>query len=83
MSESFVTPRTLARQLPLSMRFPKQKYCRSLPFPSPGYLPDPGIEPLSPVLAFRFYTTEPPGKSMARRVEMPKALQCKGQLQPI
>ena len=33
-----------------------------LPFPSPGYLPDPGIEPVSPALAGGFFTTEPPGK---------------------
>ena len=83
MSESFVMPCTLARQPPLSMRFLRQKYSSSLPFPSPGYLPDPGIEPLSPVLAVGFYITEPPGKSMARRVGMPKVLQCRGQLQPI
>ena len=33
-----------------------------MPFPSPGYLPDPGIEPESPALAGGFLTTEPPGK---------------------
>ena len=33
-----------------------------LPFPSPGDLPDPGIEPVSPALAGGFFTTEPPGK---------------------
>ena len=33
-----------------------------MPFPSPGHLPDPGIEPTSPALAGRFLTTEPPGK---------------------
>ena len=33
-----------------------------LPFPSPGDLPDPGIKPVSPALAGRFFTTEPPGK---------------------
>ena len=33
-----------------------------LPSPSPGHLPDPGIEPMSPVLAGGFFTTEPPGK---------------------
>ena len=33
-----------------------------MPFPSPGDLPDPGIEPPSPALADRFFTTEPSGK---------------------
>ena len=37
-------------QPPLSMRFSKQEYQSGLPFPSPGYLPDPGIEPGSPAL---------------------------------
>ena len=41
---------------------PRQEYWSGLPFPPPGYLPDPGIEPESPVLAGRFFTTEPPGK---------------------
>ena len=35
--------------------------------PSPGDLPDPGIEPMSPALVGRFFTTEPPGKSLGRR----------------
>ena len=56
---SFATPRTAARQAPLSMEFPRQKYWGGLPFPSPGDLPHPGIEPLSPALADGFSTTEP------------------------
>ena len=32
------------------MRFPRQEYCNGLPFSSPGALPDPGIEPMSPAL---------------------------------
>ena len=40
----FVTPWTVARQAPLSMRFPRQEYWSGLPFPPPGGLPDPGIE---------------------------------------
>ena len=51
-----------ACQAPLSMGFPKQEYWGRLPFPSPWYHPDPGIEPESPALAGRFSTTEPPGK---------------------
>ena len=62
MSDSFVTPWTIARQSPLSMGFPRQEYWSGLPFLSPGDLPDPETEPRSPVLAGRFFTTEPPGK---------------------
>ena len=51
MSDSFVTPWTVTRQAPLSMGFPRQKYWSGLPFPSPGDLPNPGIEPVSPALA--------------------------------
>ena len=42
------------------MGFPRQEYWRGLPFPSPGDLPDPGIEPVFPALASGFFTTEPP-----------------------
>ena len=47
----FATPWTVAYQAPLSMGFSSQEYWNGLPFPSPGYLSDPGIEPMS--LAFR------------------------------
>ena len=43
----------------------QQEYWSGLPFPSPGDLPDPGIEPMSPVLAGGFFTTEPPRKPRA------------------
>ena len=46
---TFVTPGTVAHQAPLSMGFSRQENWRGLPFPSPGYLPDPGIEPSSRV----------------------------------
>ena len=46
----FATPRTVAYQAPLSMGFSRQEYWSGLPFPSPGDLPDPGIEPGSPAL---------------------------------
>ena len=62
LSNSFVTPWIVAHQSPLPMEFLKQEYWRGLPFPSPGDFPDPGIEPVSPALAGRFFTTEPPGK---------------------
>ena len=57
-------PWTVARQAPLSMGFPRQEYWSGLPFPSPGDLPDPGMEPRSPTLAGEFFTTEPPGKRL-------------------
>ena len=41
----FVTPWTVAHQIPLSVGFPRQKYWSGLPFPSPGDLSDPGIKP--------------------------------------
>ena len=44
------TPWTIARQAPLSMEFSRQEYWSGLPFPSPGDLLDPGIEPRSPAL---------------------------------
>ena len=46
----FATPWTVAYQVPLSMGFSRQEYRSGLPFPSLGDLPDPGIEPRSPVL---------------------------------
>ena len=49
MSDSFVTPWTVAHQAPLSMGFSRQEYWSGWPFPSPGDLPDPGIVPMSPV----------------------------------
>jgi len=49
------------------MGFPRQEYWSGLPFPSPGDLPDPGIEPMSPALVGRFFTTEPLGKPLGRR----------------
>ena len=46
----FAIPWTVAYQAPLSMGFSRQEYWSGLPFPSPGDLPDPGIEPWSPAL---------------------------------
>ena len=62
MSDSSMIPWTVVRQAPLSMGFSRQEYGSGLPFPSPGDLPDPGIEPTSPALAGGSFTTEPPGK---------------------
>ena len=55
---------TVAYQASLSMGFSRQEYWSGLPFPSLGDLPDPGIEPESPALAGRSFTTEPPGKPL-------------------
>ena len=60
--DSPVAPWTVVHQAPLSYGFPRQEYWSWSPFPSPGDLPNPEIEPMSPALAGRFFTTEPPGK---------------------
>ena len=46
----FQTPWTVAHQAPLFMGFSRQEYWSGLPFPSPGDLPNPGVEPGSPAL---------------------------------
>ena len=51
-----VTRWTVALQAPLSMGFSRQEYWSGLPFPSPGNLPDPRIEPGSPALQADFFT---------------------------
>ena len=53
---------TIACQAPLSMGFSRQEYWRGLPFPSPGGLPHPGIEPGSPALQTDSLAFETPGK---------------------
>ena len=45
------------------MGFFRQEYWSGLPFPSPGDLPDPGIEPMSPALQADALTSEPPGQT--------------------
>ena len=62
MSDSVEIPWTAALQAPLSMGFSRQEYWSGLPYPTPGDLPHPGIEPSSPALAGKFFTTGPPGK---------------------
>jgi len=57
----FATPWTVAYQAPQSMEFSRQEYWSGLPFPSPGYLPDPGIKPGSPTLQADALPSEPPG----------------------
>ena len=58
---------TVARQAPLSMEIPRQECWSGWPFPSPGNLPDPGIESgsrVSPALQAESFTTEPLGKAL-------------------
>ena len=59
---TLVTPWTIAWQTLLSMGFSRQEYWRGLSFPSPGDLPDPGIEPRSSALQVDSLLSEPPGK---------------------
>ena len=56
----FVAPWTAAHQAPPSMGFSRQEYWSGLPFPSPGDLPDPGIEPQSPASQADALPSEPP-----------------------
>ena len=68
----FETPWTVAHQVLLPMEFSRQEYWSGLPFPTPGDLPNPGIEPtshVSPALAGGFFTTVPPER--CRRAGVP------------
>ena len=70
----FATPWTVAYHAPPSMGFSRQEYWSGLPFPSPGDLPDPGIEPESPALGADALPSAPPGEpkkeKMYRRKNM-------------
>ena len=57
---------TVAHQAPQSMEFSRQEYWSGLPFPSPGDLPNPGIEPGSPALQADALPSEPPGKPIVQ-----------------
>ena len=71
----FATPRTnVGHQAPPSMGFSGQEYWSGLPFPSPGDLPDPGIEPRPPALQADALTSEPPGKWGWRAPQMHQAI---------
>ena len=59
---TFASPWAVAHQAPPSVEFPRQEYWNGLSFPSPGDLPDPGIEPGSPALQVDTLPSEPPGK---------------------
>ena len=58
----FATLWTVARRAPLSLEFFRQEYWSRLLFPSPGDLPDPGIEPMSPMLQADSLPPKPPVK---------------------
>ena len=60
------------------MEFTRQEYWSGLPFPSPGYLPDPGIEPGSPALEADALTPEPPGKPREEAQVMSNSLRPHG-----
>ena len=75
----FAIPWTVAGRAPLSMEFSRQEYWSGLPFPSPGGVPDLGLEPVSLMflaLAGKFFTTEPPGKPEQRSGMLLNILQC-------
>ena len=63
MSDS-LTPWTVAYQAPQSMELSRQEYCSGLPFPSPGDLPEPEIEPGSPALNSDALPSELPEKAV-------------------
>ena len=63
-AQLFAIPWIVSHQAPLLIEFFRQESWSGLPFPPPGDLPDPGIKPMSPALAGRFFTTEPPGKPL-------------------
>ena len=71
---TLATPWTIVHQAPPSMGFSRQEYWSGLPFPSPGDLPNPGIEPRSPALQADALTSEPPGfgSSCQMLMEKPK-----------
>ena len=66
-----VTPWTVVCQGPLSMGLPRQEFWSWLPFPSPGDLPNPGIEAGSPTLQADSLPSEPPGKACSRLIFIP------------
>ena len=62
----FTTPQTVACQTPLPIGLSRQEYWSQLPFPPPGDLPEPGIEPMSPSFRADSLLPEPPGKPQKR-----------------
>ena len=64
LSPTLCNPMESSHQAPLSVGFSRQGYYSGLPFPSPGDLPNPGIEPVSPALQADSLPTELPGSSL-------------------
>ena len=64
----FAASWTVAYQAPQPMEFSRQEYRNGLPFLSPGDLPDPGIEPRSPILQADTLASEPPGMYRPNRI---------------
>ena len=65
----FATPWTLELDMPQSMEFSRQEYWSGLPFPFPGDLPDPGIEPGSPALRADTLPSELRGKNLSQNLK--------------
>ena len=71
----FETPWTIALQVPMSIEFSRREYWRGLPFPAPGNLPNPGIEPMSfasPAVAGGFFTTSTTWEAQEARQQRPE-----------
>ena len=66
----FATPWTVAYHAPPSMGFSRQEYWSELPFPSPGDLPNPGIELGSPTLQADALPSKPPGKPLTKEAKV-------------
>ena len=71
-AQLFVTPWTIALQAPLPIGFSRQEYLGGMLFPSPGDLPNPEIEPVSPALAEGFFTTSTIWEAQATVLTNPK-----------
>ena len=69
----FATAETVAHQAPLSMEFSRQEYWSVLPFPSPGDLPDPGMEPTSLASPANCNTWEAPCRIMSSHLILLKS----------
>ena len=72
----FAAPWTVAYQAPPSMGFSRQEYWSGLPFPSPGDLPNSGIEPRSPTLQANSLPAEPPGKGNLKTYFKARTMAC-------
>ena len=75
VSDALCSPMNCTYQAPLSMEFSRQEYWSALPFPSPGDLPNPGIESRSPALQTDSLPSEPSGKPMNTEVGSQSPLQ--------